>query len=122
VFVNLLLNARDAMPHGGTVTVEAHVTGPTVTVRVADEGGGFQPEHLARVFEPFFTTKGARGTGLGLSLAYGTMEALGGSIRADNRPGGGAEMTLHLPLAPASVLVGDGQVGVARRPRRKRLQ
>jgi signal transduction histidine kinase len=122
VFVNLLLNARDAMPDGGTVTVEAHVTGPTVTVRVADEGGGFQPEHLARVFEPFFTTKGARGTGLGLSLAYGTMEALGGSIRADNRPGGGAEVTLHLPLAPSSVLVRDRQLGVARRPRRKRLQ
>ncbi|MDB4966796.1 MAG: kinA [Myxococcales bacterium] len=128
VFVNLLLNARDAMPDGGTVVVEAHRTGSMVTVRVADEGVGFAPEHLARVFEPFFTTKGASGSGLGLALAYSTITTIGGTIRADNRPGGGAELTLQLPVVTSSSLDAHGKrgrpvrdrLGVVRR--RKRLQ
>ena len=98
VFVNLLINARDAMPEGGTVLVDATVGARHVTVRVCDQGPGFAPDELPRVFEPFFTTKGARGSGLGLSLAYGFMESIGGAIRAANRPDGGAELTLELPI------------------------
>ena len=102
MFVNLLLNARDAMPEGGTVTVSAEVRPEHVIVRISDEGTGFSPHHLERAFEPFFTTKGARGSGLGLSLAYGFMEAIGGTIYAGNRPEGGAELTLEFPLGAAS--------------------
>ncbi len=99
MFVNLLLNARDAMPEGGTISISAAVQPKRVVVRVADEGMGFSPDHLERVVEPIFTTKVARGSGLGLSLAYGLMQATGGTIGVGNRPGGGAEIVLELPIA-----------------------
>jgi len=99
VFVNLLLNARDAIPEGGTVLIDVSVGAREVIVRVHDEGPGFLPEHLDRVFEPFFTTKGANGSGLGLPLAYDFLTSIGGSIRAANRIGGGAELTVELPIA-----------------------
>jgi signal transduction histidine kinase len=99
VFVNLLLNARDAMPEGGKVLIDVSVGAREVIVRVGDEGPGFLPEHLDRVFEPFFTTKGAKGSGLGLSLAYGFLRSIGGRIRAANRIGGGAELTIELHIA-----------------------
>jgi signal transduction histidine kinase len=101
VLVNLLINARDAMPEGGRVRIDATVGKHAVSLHVSDEGTGFRPEPMARVFEPFFTTKGARGSGLGLSLAYGFMQAIGGSIRVANREGGGAELVLELPIARA---------------------
>jgi CheY-like chemotaxis protein/anti-sigma regulatory factor (Ser/Thr protein kinase) len=94
VLVNLLLNARDAMPRGGEVTVAGALEGDRVLITVSDRGSGIPREHLERIFDPFFTTKGGRGTGLGLSLAYGAMQRLGGSIRAANRDGGGAVFTL----------------------------
>ncbi len=125
MFVNLLLNARDAMPEGGTITVRATAGDKLVTVHVCDEGTGFRREHLDRVFEPFFTTKGARGRGLGLSLAYGLMQAMGGSIRAGNRPEGGAEIVVELPAARGGggSVAHDGRrrggrVGVGRRGKR----
>jgi signal transduction histidine kinase len=98
LFVNLLRNARDAMPEGGTVTITAHGNSRAVVVSVADQGTGIPPEVSKRLFEPFFTTKGSRGSGLGLWLAAGTMERLGGSIRAANRPRKGATFTLEFPL------------------------
>jgi signal transduction histidine kinase len=97
VIANLLLNARDAMPEGGTVTVAAKVV-DHVELSVADEGAGISEVNLDRIFSPFFTTK-ATGSGLGLSMAKDVMTRIGGEISARNRPQGGAEFTLSFPRA-----------------------
>jgi signal transduction histidine kinase len=99
VFINLLLNARDAMPRGGTIRVRGAVEEGKAVITVEDEGTGIAEEHLRSIFRPFFTTKGKHGTGLGLSMAYGVMARAGGSISAANRPEGGARFTLTFPLA-----------------------
>ncbi len=98
VFINLLLNARDAMPRGGTIRVSGAVEDGKAVITVEDEGTGISEEHLRSIFRPFFTTKGKHGTGLGLSMAYGVMSRAGGSISAANRPKGGACFTLSFPL------------------------
>jgi signal transduction histidine kinase len=98
LFVNLLRNGRDAMPKGGTVTITARQERKTVVVTVADEGLGISPAVRGRLFEPYFSTKGSRGTGLGLWLAAGTMERLGGSIRAVSRPRRGTQFVLKFPI------------------------
>jgi signal transduction histidine kinase len=95
VFINLLLNARDAMPKGGTITINGSHDGPSVSVVVEDEGPGIEPDQLDRIFEPFFTTKGANGTGVGLAIARETLEKFGGSIRATNLRSGGASFELR---------------------------
>jgi signal transduction histidine kinase len=102
LFVNLLRNARDAMPDGGTVTIAAKRAKRSVLVTVADQGTGLRSDVRRRMFEPFFTTKGGRGTGLGLWLAAGTMERLGGSIRAANRGRRGTLVSLIFPLDQVS--------------------
>jgi signal transduction histidine kinase/ActR/RegA family two-component response regulator len=102
IFLNLLLNARDAMPAGGAIHIGGNFSPHEVVITVEDEGNGIPAENLDRVFDPFFTTKGEGGTGLGLSVAYGAMARLGGSISAGNRPSGGAIFTLRFPLAPAA--------------------
>jgi signal transduction histidine kinase len=102
MFVNLLRNAREAMPEGGTVRVTARHTAGAVRVTVADEGDGIPELNLTHVFTPFFTTKGPGGTGLGLWLAKGTMSRIGGSIQAGNRAGGGAIFTVEFPLVNPS--------------------
>jgi CheY-like chemotaxis protein len=102
IFLNLFLNAQDAMPNGGMIRIGAKVFPEAVVVNVEDEGQGIPPEFMGRIFDPFFTTKGERGTGLGLSIAYGAMARLGGSITAANRPEGGAMFTLRFPIAPST--------------------
>jgi signal transduction histidine kinase/CheY-like chemotaxis protein len=99
VIVNLLLNARDAMPRGGSIRVSGELAGSRVILKVVDNGRGIPPEHLPKIFDPFFTTKGNRGTGLGLSMAYGVLTRLGGDISAQNGPNGGACFTLSFPIA-----------------------
>jgi signal transduction histidine kinase/CheY-like chemotaxis protein len=103
VFMNLLINARDAMPKGGEVRIEGAMDGDHVNITIADEGRGIPERSLKKVFDPFFTTKGAHGTGLGLSMAYSVMTRLGGEIRADNRRQGGAVFTLRFPVTKVPV-------------------
>jgi signal transduction histidine kinase/CheY-like chemotaxis protein len=100
VIVNLLLNARDAMPHGGTIELVGEQRGDRVVLEVVDDGCGIPDKDVENIFSPFFTTKGRRGTGLGLSNARTVLGRLGGLICARNRPGGGACFTLSFPIAP----------------------
>jgi signal transduction histidine kinase/CheY-like chemotaxis protein len=101
--LNIALNARDAMPNGGTITIRltnqpGGVAGDRVLVAIADTGVGMAPDMLSRVFEPFFTTKGVgKGTGLGLSQVYGFARASGGEVRAESEEGRGSTIALLLP-------------------------
>jgi signal transduction histidine kinase len=103
MFVNLLRNARDAMPEGGVITVAAKELDRHAVVQIADQGAGLSPAAQEHLFEPFFSTKGAQGTGLGLWLAAGTMARLGGRIEGANGPRGGAVFTVSFPLEPVSL-------------------
>jgi len=106
VFLNLVLNARDAMRTGGALEVRSWAEGTRACIEVADSGTGIAPEHLHRVYDPFFTTKPARqGTGLGLAVTYGIIKEHGGSIEVSNRPGGGAQFRIELPLVKAAAAV-----------------
>jgi signal transduction histidine kinase/ActR/RegA family two-component response regulator len=109
MFINLLLNARDAMPKGGTIHISVDWTQDTIVVAVTDEGTGIQADHLDRIFEPFFSTKGALGTGLGLSTAHALMNELGGRITATNREEGGAVFTLVFPKSGADPINESGE-------------
>jgi PAS domain S-box-containing protein len=115
VLVNLIVNARDAMPQEGRITIETREldvsagtsgdmpAGQWVRLRVVDTGAGMTPEVLEHVFEPFFTTKPAgEGTGLGLAMVYGIVEQSGGVIRAESTPGTGTVFTILLPRAAPS--------------------
>ncbi|HWQ52403.1 MAG TPA: ATP-binding protein [Bryobacteraceae bacterium] len=100
VFLNLFLNARDAMESGGTLEVRTWAGETGARVQVADSGPGIPPEMIHRIYDPFFTTKAIRkGTGLGLSVTYGIIQEHGGSIEVSNRRNGGAQFDLELPWA-----------------------
>ena len=102
VFLNLFLNARDAMPRGGWLLVSTRIAGDQVIAEIADTGSGIPPEQLARIYDPFFTTKSiGRGTGLGLSITYGIVREHDGTIHCDSAVGQGTRFTLALPAAPA---------------------
>jgi signal transduction histidine kinase/CheY-like chemotaxis protein len=121
VLVNLIFNARDAMPNGGTIEIatadgpqealrDAAVDGAgrSVLLTVKDTGSGIDPETQARMFEPFFSTKGANGTGLGLATVYGIVEGGGGSISVVSTPGAGSTFSVLLPAAitpPPALLI-----------------
>lgn len=100
VLLNLLTNAVDAMPTGGSLRVETGMADNTVFLRVADSGPGIPPEARVRIFEPFFTTKEqGEGTGLGLAICRQIVEAHRGTIEVTDTPGGGATFEIRLPLA-----------------------
>jgi len=99
VFLNLLNNARDAMPNGGTITLRTYGKDHSVAAEVEDTGIGITPENRKRVFEPFFTTKGrGKGTGLGLSVAYGIIKTHGGEIEVESMPGKGTLFRVMVPM------------------------
>jgi two-component system, cell cycle sensor histidine kinase and response regulator CckA len=116
VILNLAINARDAMPGGGKLTIQTRLTllspehvfahpdaklGQHVELCVEDQGTGMDPETLRRIFEPFFTTKAeGRGTGLGLSTVYGIVHQAGGSLVVDSELGKGSTFRVFLPMAP----------------------
>jgi PAS domain S-box-containing protein len=99
VFMNLLVNAAQAIEERGTVTLRSGVDGEEVWMEVADTGKGIPPEHLNRVFDPFFTTKPVgKGTGLGLSLSYNIVAKHHGSIEVQSKPGKGTTFRVRLPV------------------------
>jgi PAS domain S-box-containing protein len=132
VIVNLAVNARDAMPHGGRLTIEVGLAnlapaealgaldgrgGPHVRLRVSDTGQGMDEATVQRIFEPFFTTKPlGKGVGLGLATAYGIVEQSGGHIAVRSAAGAGSTFTVWLPAhaAPAAVVTDDRQAGAPR--------
>jgi signal transduction histidine kinase/CheY-like chemotaxis protein len=97
VLFNLIVNAVQAMPGGGTLTLRAGVTPDQIWFSVGDTGVGMTPPVQARIFEPFFTTKGDQGTGLGLSVSFGIVRRHGGQIQVESAPGQGATVTVRLP-------------------------
>ena len=98
VFMNLILNARDAMPNGGRLTVHTRAVDTSLVIDFRDSGVGIAPENIARIYDPFFTTKEVgQGTGLGLALSYGIIQEHNGRIFVESRPGEGAHFTLKLP-------------------------
>jgi C4-dicarboxylate-specific signal transduction histidine kinase len=104
VFLNILLNAADAMKGSGTLTVSSRRMDRSVTVSFGDSGPGIAEESLSRIFEPFYTTKDVgKGAGLGLSVSYGIIQGMGGSIRASNQAGKGALFTVEIPLPDTGV-------------------
>jgi len=106
VCMNLMLNAVQAMPSGGTLHVRTGRRGDNVFLDVADTGSGIAPEHLDHIWDPFFTTKPpGSGTGLGLSITQRIVTRHGGAITAENRDGGGARFTVEIPVSGPG---GDG--------------
>ena len=107
--LNILVNARQAMPNGGRLTIETRTltgNGRPVQIRIADTGAGIPEEQLGRIFQPFFTTK-AQGTGLGLAIAARVVEEHGGRITVESVVGKGTAFTIALPTAPPSALPAD---------------
>ena len=101
VFMNLLVNAGQAITGDGVISIRTGHLDGWVWVEIGDTGAGIAPEHLHRIFEPFFTTKAVgSGTGLGLSLSYGIVMKHGGRIEVASEPGRGTRFTVHLPVAP----------------------
>lgn len=100
VLLNLLLNAKDAMPAGGSLIVRTFTEEGLAHIEVADTGCGIEPENLARIYDPFFSTKAAKkGTGLGLAVSYGIMREHGGAIEVQSTVNTGTTFRLNLPLA-----------------------
>jgi PAS domain S-box-containing protein len=99
VFLNMVANARDAMPNGGTLSVTTSGDNDNVLVEIADSGTGIKKEHLDKIFDSFFTTKGeVKGVGLGLSVCYGFIEDHGGDIEVKSQVGEGTTFTISLPV------------------------
>jgi signal transduction histidine kinase len=100
-FLNISMNAIDAMPNGGELTIKAALTakqGPGISVTFSDTGKGIEPEVLQRIFEPFFTNGKAKGVGLGLTITHDIVERHGGQLAISSPPRSGAMVEVWLPL------------------------
>jgi len=107
VFLNLLMNACDALEGRGTIRIRTRAEPQGVVLVFEDDGPGMPPEVLSRIFEPFFTTKAVgKGTGLGLSISHGIVARHGGQMQVESSPGEGARFTIRLPLEPPPALEG----------------
>jgi signal transduction histidine kinase len=97
--MNLILNARDAMPQGGRLEISTESQNEAVVINVRDTGQGIAPEHLAKIYDPFFTTKQiGKGTGLGLAVSYGIIRDHGGHIDVESSLGVGTLFQITLPI------------------------
>ena len=113
VWLNLLMNARQAMPGGGQITIGTQNLAPepqrAVQVTIADTGTGIDPQVMPRIFDPFFTTKQTgEGTGLGLSVSFGIIQEHQGEIHVESSPGQGARFLITLPVTEALDRDGEG--------------
>lgn len=111
VFVSIIINAIEAMPGGGRLTITTVVDGDHLLANFEDTGSGMTGETRQRIFEPFYTTKGAKGQGMGLAVTYGIVERHGGEIHVTSEPGRGSTFTIKLKraLEPEAVSVYDGE-------------
>jgi two-component system cell cycle sensor histidine kinase/response regulator CckA len=108
VVMNLAVNAREAMPDGGTLTIAVLSDGDSAVLTVVDDGMGMDEETMAQIFEPFFTTKSlAESSGLGLSTVHGIVGQSGGTVAVDSEPGRGTAFTVRLPIAGTALLPGE---------------
>jgi len=99
VLVNMVFNAIDAMPEGGTLSLRTETVDESVVIKVLDTGVGMYPEVRSRIFDPFFTTKGKAGLGLGLAVSFGIIRRHGGNIEVESQYGKGTEFRITLPVA-----------------------
>ncbi|HKG45105.1 MAG TPA: ATP-binding protein [Pyrinomonadaceae bacterium] len=99
VLVNMVFNATDAMPEGGTLSLTTRTAGDSVIIKVVDTGVGMYPEVRSKIFDPFFTTKGTAGLGLGLAVSFGIIRRHGGNIEVESQYGKGTEFRITLPVA-----------------------
>lgn len=100
ILINLVVNARDALPRGGRIAVSVHEAEGQLVLTVADDGVGMPEEIAAQAFDPFFTTKPrGKGTGLGLATVYGIAARVGGRVEIESEPGFGTTVSVHLPIA-----------------------
>jgi CheY-like chemotaxis protein len=99
VLVNMVFNAVDAMPEGGTLSLSSRIVADSAVITVADTGVGMFPEVRSKVFDPFFTTKGKAGLGLGLAVSFGIIRRHGGNIEVESQHGQGTRFRITLPIA-----------------------
>ena len=101
VFINMLLNASQSMPGGGTIHIKTYTENDEYAcLKITDTGAGISEENLEKIFDPFFTTKTDKGMGLGLSVSYGIVERHGGTIEVQSKVNEGTTFTIKLPLGP----------------------
>ncbi len=110
VFLNLVANARDAMPSGGTLSVRTSADPGNIAIGLSDTGTGIKEEHIKKIFDSFFTTKGSvKGVGLGLSVCYGFIKDHGGDVQVQSQPGEGTTFTITFPILQESAVEQEEQ-------------